>query len=217
MILRKNWGQSGRKRWKQNMDLPPERKWGNQKTLWAKPRTWNRISTKSHKDTKGAGRTEKAGGTAGELDTRTTKAPGTDRYWSRTASYEWPYYLSCKAKTKGADTAVLNCINRLGICNLRLRRQMRYLSFWISQSLERSSLIVTGESGKRFYLKKCSINGNMKMWIVREYIAILRAVGKDCWTKSLSIFGKRRERSNFHSRKIFSAVRSKSIWCICQH
>lgn len=32
-----------------------------------------------------------------------------------------PYYLSCKAKTKGADTAVLNCINRLGICNLRFK------------------------------------------------------------------------------------------------
>ena len=32
-----------------------------------------------------------------------------------------PYYLSCKAKTKGADTAILNCINRLGICNLRFK------------------------------------------------------------------------------------------------
>ena len=32
-----------------------------------------------------------------------------------------PYYLSCKAKTKGADTAALNCINRLGICNLRFK------------------------------------------------------------------------------------------------
>ena len=32
-----------------------------------------------------------------------------------------PYYLSCKAKTKGVDTAVLNCINRLGICNLRFK------------------------------------------------------------------------------------------------
>lgn len=32
-----------------------------------------------------------------------------------------PYYLNCKAKTKGADTAVLNCINRLGICNLRFK------------------------------------------------------------------------------------------------
>lgn len=32
-----------------------------------------------------------------------------------------PYYLSCKAKTKGADTAVLNCINRLEICNLRFK------------------------------------------------------------------------------------------------
>ena len=32
-----------------------------------------------------------------------------------------PYYLSCKAKTQGADTAVLNCINRLGICNLRFK------------------------------------------------------------------------------------------------
>ena len=31
------------------------------------------------------------------------------------------YYLNCKAKTKGADTAVLNCINRLGICNLRFK------------------------------------------------------------------------------------------------
>ena len=32
-----------------------------------------------------------------------------------------PYYLSCKAKIKGTDTAVLNCINRLGICNLRFK------------------------------------------------------------------------------------------------
>lgn len=32
-----------------------------------------------------------------------------------------PYYLNCKAKTKGVDTAVLNCINRLGICNLRFK------------------------------------------------------------------------------------------------
>ena len=31
------------------------------------------------------------------------------------------YYLSCKAKTKGADTAVLNCINRLGICDLKFK------------------------------------------------------------------------------------------------
>ncbi len=31
------------------------------------------------------------------------------------------YYLSCKAKIKGTDTAVLNCINRLGICNLRFK------------------------------------------------------------------------------------------------
>ena len=29
--------------------------------------------------------------------------------------------MSCKAKTKGADTAALNCINRLGICNLRFK------------------------------------------------------------------------------------------------
>lgn len=98
-----------------------------------------------------------------------------------------------------------------------LKRRMRSLSFWISQSLERSYLIVTGGSGKRFYLKKCSINGNMTMWIVREYIAILRAVGKDCWIKSLSIFGKSKERSNFHKKKIFSAVRSKNTLYICQH
>ena len=32
-----------------------------------------------------------------------------------------PYYLSRKAKTEGVDTAVLNCINRLGICNLRFK------------------------------------------------------------------------------------------------
>lgn len=31
------------------------------------------------------------------------------------------YYLSCKAKTKGTDAAVLNCINRLEICNLRFK------------------------------------------------------------------------------------------------
>lgn len=32
-----------------------------------------------------------------------------------------PYYLSCKAKTQGANTVVLNFINRLGICNLRFK------------------------------------------------------------------------------------------------
>lgn len=32
-----------------------------------------------------------------------------------------PYYLSCTAKIKGTDTAVLNCINRLGICDLRFK------------------------------------------------------------------------------------------------
>ena len=31
------------------------------------------------------------------------------------------YYLSCKAKIKGTDAAVLNCINRLGICNLKFK------------------------------------------------------------------------------------------------
>lgn len=32
-----------------------------------------------------------------------------------------PYYLNCRAKVKGTDAAVLNCINRLGICNLRFK------------------------------------------------------------------------------------------------
>lgn len=98
-----------------------------------------------------------------------------------------------------------------------LRRQMRHLSSWISQSLERPCLIVTGGSGKRFYLKKCYINGNMTMWIVREYIIVLQALGRDCWIKSLSTFGKSKENPNFQSRKIFSAVQSKNTLYICQH
>ena len=32
-----------------------------------------------------------------------------------------PYYLNCQTKIKGTDAAVLNCINRLGICNLRFK------------------------------------------------------------------------------------------------
>lgn len=32
-----------------------------------------------------------------------------------------PYYLNCRAEIKGTDAAVLNCINRLGICNLRFK------------------------------------------------------------------------------------------------
>lgn len=32
-----------------------------------------------------------------------------------------PYYLNCRAKVKGTGAAVLNCINRLGICNLSFK------------------------------------------------------------------------------------------------
>lgn len=32
-----------------------------------------------------------------------------------------PYYLNCQTKIKGTDAAVLNCINCLGICNLRFK------------------------------------------------------------------------------------------------
>lgn len=39
-----------------------------------------KISKKPHKEPEGAGRTEKARGSAGNLETGTTKASGTDRY-----------------------------------------------------------------------------------------------------------------------------------------
>ena len=32
-----------------------------------------------------------------------------------------PYYLNCRAKIKGMDAVVLNCINRLGICDLSFK------------------------------------------------------------------------------------------------
>ena len=127
------------------------------------------------------------------------------------------YYLSCKAKIKGTDAAVLNCINRLGICNLKFKT-MDDIPFFLN-------IPVFGEVVFNCDRRIWQTILFEKVFYQWQYDDVNSARIYCCfagrWEGLLNqkfvYIWKSKERSNFHKKKIFSVVRSKNTLYICQH